>query len=161
MTSHKIPMLHRRDFVLGSVVAGILAVGGAGAATPAEPIRALLKQAVGEGQRVAGMIAVIADQAGTHTITYGSSGVPGLALDGDAVVEIGSITKVLTALILADMVARGEVSFDDPVAHYLPSSVTLHEHGGPITLLDLATYTSGLPNTPGNFTPPLACAGMQ
>jgi CubicO group peptidase (beta-lactamase class C family) len=34
--------------------------------------------------------------------------------------------------------------------------VRLHERGGPITLLDLATYTSGLPNTPGTFRPPLA-----
>jgi serine-type D-Ala-D-Ala carboxypeptidase/endopeptidase len=45
------------------------------------------------------------------------------------------------------------VAFDDPVAQYLPPSVTLHQRGGPITLLDLATYTSGLPNIPGNVPP--------
>src|SRR5262249_36326800 len=36
------------------------------------------------------------------------------------------------------------------------SSATPHENGGPITLLDLATYTSGLPNQPGNFRPPMS-----
>jgi D-alanyl-D-alanine-carboxypeptidase/D-alanyl-D-alanine-endopeptidase len=62
-----------------------------------------------------------------------------------------SNTKVLTALLLADMVHRGEVSFDDPVSKYLP--VALRVHGAPITLLDLATYTSGLPNMPDNLPP--------
>ena len=63
------------------------------------------------------------------------------------------MTKVLTSLLLADMVARGEVAFDDPVSKYLPSSLTLHERGRPIRLLDLATYRSGLPNMPGNLPP--------
>jgi len=31
-----------------------------------------------------------------------------------------SITKVLTALLLTDMAAHGDVRFDDPVAKYLP-----------------------------------------
>lgn len=74
-------------------------------------------------------------------------------MDASTVFEIGSITKVLTALMLADMVARSEVAFDDPVAKYLPPLVTLHERGRPITLLDLASYRSGLPNMPGNLSP--------
>ncbi len=52
------------------------------------------------------------------------------------------------------MVARGEVAMADPVAKYLPASVKVPEYlGKPITLLDLATYTSGLPNMPDNFAP--------
>jgi D-alanyl-D-alanine-carboxypeptidase/D-alanyl-D-alanine-endopeptidase len=146
-------MMHRRGFVLGS--AAIAAIGGARSALLAEPatasIRDVLKQAVGGNENVAGMVAVVVDHVGTRMATYGSSGVPHLAMDGDTVFEIMSITKVLTSLLLADMVARGEVAFDDPVATYLP--LTLHERGRPITLLDLATYTSGLPNMPGNVRP--------
>ena len=109
------------------------------------------------------MVAFVVDEAGTRMTSYGSSGVPNLAMDGDSVFEIMSITKVLTSLLLADMAARGEVAMDDPVAKYLPPSVTLHEYedahphehehkkARPITLLDLATYTSGLPNMPGNL----------
>src|SRR5262249_18223278 len=37
---------------------------------------------------------------------------------------------------------------------YLPASVRMPEfEGAPITLLDLATYTSGLPRMPSNFAP--------
>jgi CubicO group peptidase (beta-lactamase class C family) len=50
------------------------------------------------------------------------------------------------------MVEHGEVAMIDPVATYLPASVKVPEYQGkPITLLDLATYMSGLPNLPDNF----------
>jgi D-alanyl-D-alanine-carboxypeptidase/D-alanyl-D-alanine-endopeptidase len=55
--------------------------------------------------------------------------------------------------MLVDMASRGEVALDDPVTKYLPATVHLHEVGRPITLVDLATYTSGLPNMPGNLPP--------
>lgn len=147
-------MLHRREFLRGSIGAGIIALAGDGFAAPAtDPIREALQQTVGRRDKVAGMVGIVIDEHGTRMVSTGSSGVPGLALDGDSVFEIMSITKVLTSALLADMAEHGEVSFDDPVAKYLPPSLTLHEHGGPITLLDLATYTSGLPNMPGNLPP--------
>jgi len=74
-------------------------------------------------------------------------------VDVDDVFEIGSITKVFTASILADMVARGEVRVDDPVANYLPRSVRMPVRERPLTLLDLATHASGLPRMPDNFSP--------
>ncbi len=150
-------MFHRRELLAGSIGAGLLALGGGCATTAAaQSTRDLLRQAIGSREPSVGMIAVVVDDGGAHTTTYGGSGAAGVALDRDTVFEIGSITKVMTALLLADMVARGEVAFDDPVAKYLPPSVTLHERGRPITLLDLATHPSGLPNQPGNFRPPLA-----
>ncbi|WP_328912008.1 MULTISPECIES: serine hydrolase domain-containing protein [unclassified Streptomyces] len=62
--------------------------------------------------------------------------------------EIGSLTKVLTALLLAERVARGEVAYGSRVSGLLPPGVTLGEHGAPVTLLHLATHTSGLPRLP-------------
>ena len=76
-----------------------------------------------------------------------------VGVGADNVFEIGSITKVFTASILADMVTRGEVRLDDPVAKYLPRAVRIPLRGRPITLLDLATQASGLPRMPGNFSP--------
>ena len=147
-------MLDRRKFLLSSIGAGIAALKCSHpAAAAADPVRDLLKKAVGPNETVAGMIAILVDDGGTRMATYGSSGVPNLALDGDTVFEIMSITKVLTALLLTDMAARGEVALDNPVTKYLPPSVKLKERGRPITLLDLATYTSGLPNMPGNLPP--------
>jgi len=146
-------MLRRREFLLVSVGAGVVGLGGACAAAPRESIREFLRLAVGKGEKVAGRVAVVVDEGGASVTAFGSSDAPGVAMDGNTVFEIGSITKVLTALMLADMVARREVACDDPVVKYLPTSVTLHERGRRITLLDLATYRSGLPNMPGNLPP--------
>jgi len=75
-------------------------------------------------------------------------------LDGDTIFEIGSITKVFTRLLLADMVHRREISLDDPVARFLPSTVMVPERNGrTITLVDLVTHTSGLPREPSNMNP--------
>lgn len=147
-------MMDRREFLLGSIAAAIAAHGGLRATAPEiESIRAMLKQSVGGNEKVVGMIAVTVGERGTRMATFGSSGVPGLALGSDTVFEIASITKVLTSLLLVDMVQRGEVAFDDPVAKYLPASMTIHQRGRPITLLDVASYTSGLPNMPSNMPP--------
>jgi serine-type D-Ala-D-Ala carboxypeptidase/endopeptidase len=144
----------RREVVLGSIGAGIAALGGGCATAPeTDSIREMLKAVVGANQKRVGMMAITVGEAGTRRVTLGSSGVAGLGLDDNTVFEILSITKVLTALMLVDMVQRGEVRLDDPVAKYLPASLTLHEQGRPITLLDLASYTSGLPNMPGNLPP--------
>jgi serine-type D-Ala-D-Ala carboxypeptidase/endopeptidase len=71
------------------------------------------------------------------------------------VFEIGSITKAFTALILAEMVERGEVALGDPVARFMPAAVSMPQRGGrKITLVDLATHTSGLPRWPSDIAPP-------
>jgi serine-type D-Ala-D-Ala carboxypeptidase/endopeptidase len=145
--------MNRRDYLMGSLSAGLALLGARNArADDARTIEAL-KNAVGARNGSAGMVAILIDESGTRMSSYGNSGKPDVAMDGDAVFEIMSNTKVLTSLLLADMEARGEVSFDDPVTKYLPATVKMRERGGPITLLDLATYTSGLPNMPGNLPP--------
>jgi serine-type D-Ala-D-Ala carboxypeptidase/endopeptidase len=66
--------------------------------------------------------------------------------DGRTIFEIGSITKVFTALALADMAREGLVGLDDPVASLLPAGVQVPEKDGrKITLRMLANHTSGLP----------------
>jgi CubicO group peptidase (beta-lactamase class C family) len=145
--------MQRREFVIGSMSAGVIALGGCATAPAIESARAMVREAVGAREASAGMVAVAVDSGGARMISHGSSGIANLAMDGDTVFEIGSLGKVLTALLLADMAARGEVSFDDPVVTYLPPSAALGVRGRPITLLDLATYTSGLPRMPDNLPP--------
>ena len=73
--------------------------------------------------------------------------------DPRALYEIGSITKVFTALLLADMAAKGDVRLDDPVSKYLPAGA-LADHGNrAIALRDLASHYSGLPRLPANLAP--------
>jgi CubicO group peptidase (beta-lactamase class C family) len=72
--------------------------------------------------------------------------------DGHTVFEIGSVTKVFTAALLAEMAGRGEVENDRPVAELLPSGVRMPcRRGEPIALAHLAEHTSGLPRLPGNL----------
>ncbi len=78
----------------------------------------------------------------------------GREVNGDTVFEIDSVTKTFTALLLQDMVERGEMKLDDPASRYLPKAVALPiRHGKEITLLQLATHTSGLPHEPANLDP--------
>ena len=78
----------------------------------------------------------------------------GQKIDKETLFEIGSITKTFTAIILADMVIKGEVKLEDHASKYLPTSVTMPEYGGAkITLKDLATHTSALPPLPDDFIP--------
>jgi D-alanyl-D-alanine-carboxypeptidase/D-alanyl-D-alanine-endopeptidase len=72
----------------------------------------------------------------------------GPAPDATALFEIGSVTKVFTGVLLADMHLRGEVSLDDRLSRHLPEPRPAWRYREP-TLLELATHRSGLPNTPG------------
>ena len=120
---------------------------------PDSAIRTILQERV-TSKRAVGLVVGVLDHGQRKIFTAGTADAPGVALDGNTVFEIGSITKVFTASLLADMVARGEVRLDDPVAKYLPPSVRVPSRNGKqITLLDLATQSSGLPRMPNNFTP--------
>jgi CubicO group peptidase (beta-lactamase class C family) len=74
----------------------------------------------------------------------------GVLPDGtSSLFEIGSVTKVVTSLLLASLAADGTVAYDDPVAAHLP--VAPPEVGRPITLADLASHHSGLPRLPAGM----------
>ncbi len=116
-------------------------------------VRRIVRERV-ESKRSTGIVAgVVFPDGSTRIFAYGDAGA-GRRLDASSVFEIGSITKVFTAILLADMVRRGEVKLDDPVARFLPETVEVPTRGGrQIRLVDLATQTSGLPLMPTNFRP--------
>ena len=118
-------------------------------------IRTALADRIDNAKRSVGMVVGVIGPQGSHTIGYGKlSAADPRTPDGDTVYEIGSVTKVFTSLLLSDMVQKGEVKLDDPVAKFLPATVKVPEHGGKkITLVDLATQSSGLPRMPSNFKP--------
>jgi CubicO group peptidase (beta-lactamase class C family) len=124
--------------------------------SPAVPtsaeIREILVERIDKLRQSVGIVVGIIEPQGRRVVAYGGldSGDP-RPLDGDTVFEIGSITKVFTSLLLADMVERGEVRLTDPVGNYLPGHVRVPElHGGQITLKDLSMHMSSLPRMPAN-----------
>jgi len=132
------------------------------AQSPAVPsdaeIRQILADRIDRDRQSVGIVVGVIDAGDARNrrvITFGSlERGDSRPLTGDTIFEIGSVTKVFTSLLLADMVQRGQVTLTDPVAKYLPPDVKVPERNGrAITLQDLATHTSGLPRLPTNFMP--------
>lgn len=68
-------------------------------------------------------------------------------MDPEADVEIGSVSKGITGLLLHDAIGRGEVSLQTPLGELLDVGDAV----GAVTLGRLATHTSGLPRlAPGS-----------
>lgn len=65
--------------------------------------------------------------------------------------EYGSVTKVLTAVLLSELAAEGEVALTDNLNAYLPKAAQ-DEKWRDVTLQDLATHNAGLPRLPTNMT---------
>src|SRR6185503_5783821 len=117
-------------------------------------ILAIIKQRVDE-KRSAGIVVGILEPDGrTRVVAYGDPGPGQPPLDGNSVFEIGSISKVFTGTLLADLVQERKVGLDDPVQKYLPASAKLPTRNGKaITLRSLSEQNSGLPRMPNNFRP--------
>jgi serine-type D-Ala-D-Ala carboxypeptidase/endopeptidase len=119
--------------------------------TAAAEAEARLCSLVADGT-VPGLVFAVVTPAGRGTGQVTRPG--GEFLGPHVMMEIGSVTKVFTALLLADMAERGEVGLDDPAACYLAAPIA---RGCPaatrITLRHLATHTSGLPRLPANLIP--------
>jgi D-alanyl-D-alanine-carboxypeptidase/D-alanyl-D-alanine-endopeptidase len=126
------------------------------AAAPSDAeIRRILAERIDVQKQGVGIVVGVIDPRGRRVVAYGAlEKGDRRPLDGDTIFEIGSITKVFTALLAADMAQRGEVKLDDPIQKYLPPTVKIPGRGAKqITLTDLATHTSGLPRMPENFRP--------
>ncbi len=121
-----------------------------------DQVQQILKKRIEIEKQGVGIVVGLVGADGNQVIGYGSLNKNDLANkpNGNTVFEIGSATKVFTSLLLADLVAKGEVALDDPVSKYLPKIVKMPSRDGrEITLLDLATHTSALPRMPTNFSP--------
>jgi serine-type D-Ala-D-Ala carboxypeptidase/endopeptidase len=66
------------------------------------------------------------------------------AVSDASVFEAGSVSKIVTGLLLALAIQAAEVSADDRLDRYLPGT----GRAGQATLAELATHTSGLPRLP-------------
>jgi CubicO group peptidase (beta-lactamase class C family) len=88
----------------------------------------------------------ILDHGARHVLTYGTA-------KRDSVFEIGSISKVFTGLLLAQMASQEKVSLWEPVRELLPPGTVNKPPLREINLLDLATHHAGLPRMPDNLDP--------
>lgn len=138
-------MMNRRTFVLSSC-ASLVALHRAEGQTvnfSDEAIRDVLRRRIDVEKRATGMVIGIVERGRRRVIAYGeqdSGEVRSVA--ANTLFEIGSVTKVFTALLLSHMVHRKELKFDDPLDRCLPSGFcTPQRNGRAITLADLAIHT--------------------
>ena len=118
-----------------------------------DSLQRIVRDRVASGRAKGLIIGVLTPDGGRYVVAAGNERA-GKALNELTIFEIGSITKVFTGILLADMVGRGEVRLDQPVAELLPKSVGVPSRNGRvITLGDLSSQISGLPRLPDNMRP--------
>jgi serine-type D-Ala-D-Ala carboxypeptidase/endopeptidase len=100
-----------------------------------------LTGAVGPSLPVGAIIATVAADEGGYAVKLSDD----CPLDGRF--EIGSITKTMTGAVLASLVNDRTVAFSDTIGRWLDAG-----QNSDVTLLQLATHTSGLPRlAPGHI----------
>ncbi len=147
--------------LLRACLALVLLAGGQQRALATDP--ALLDAASMAGvamflnSRAPGVILAVVRGEDSFIAGYGETA-PGSGKepDGRSLVRVGSVSKVFATDLLAGMAAAGQLSLDDPLARYAPPGKAPQAFDDrPITLLDLATHSAGLPREmPDPATPP-------
>jgi serine-type D-Ala-D-Ala carboxypeptidase/endopeptidase len=96
----------------------------------------------------------IVDKDGQRFYSFGKTSLTGAAVNEHTIYEIGSISKVFTAILLAEQAKAGKLRIDDPAQKFLPPDIRLPKGATKeITLGNLSDHTSGLPRMPSNFAP--------
>lgn len=139
----------RAAFALALAALALLAPPTARAqAAPAELVDRLdayLDEAYA-GSTLPGLAVALVTPAGTaYARTWGRAN--GAALGADTPVEIGSLTKSMTALVLLQLQQEGALSLTDPVVTQLPwfRLAGAPWAGADVTIQDLLAHGSGLP----------------
>jgi D-alanyl-D-alanine-carboxypeptidase/D-alanyl-D-alanine-endopeptidase len=78
-----------------------------------DSIRAFLEHRIKVEKKDVGMVVGLVDEHGSSIVSYGKMD-DGASpeINGNTLFEIGSITKTFTALLLQDMIERGEMKMD-------------------------------------------------
>jgi serine-type D-Ala-D-Ala carboxypeptidase/endopeptidase len=115
-------------------------------------LRAALEQRFKNDRTGACVAAAVIDNGTTATAYYCADPKSQRPYDEHTAFEIGSVTKTMTAALLAEFIARGEVALEDPLAKLLPPGTSVPSFNGrQITIGDIVTHTSGLPAIPSQY----------
>jgi CubicO group peptidase (beta-lactamase class C family) len=98
---------------------------------------------------ITGVAIAIVDGDRARVYGFGRAGNSDAAPGADTLFEIGNVTAVYTAVLLADAIERGAIAADTPVASLLPVGASLPVGGDvAMTVEHLASHRSGLPRLP-------------
>jgi beta-lactamase class C len=142
----------RTYVVIVTVIAALLTTGPMRAQLNVEQIVRQKVQPILPKNGIGGGVAVAVWMGGkTSFFNYGmADNAQNRPVTADSIFNLGSVGKVFATTLLAQAVKQAELSLDDPVAKY----VTELQRGGDvcrITLGQLASHSSGLPNRPQEY----------
>ena len=132
----------------------MLASAATSSAAPPD-VAAALKTRFDGDRTGACLVAARIDGAHVERATFcASPRAAGAAPGFESAFEIGSVTKTMTSFLVADLIAAGKWSLDDPIAAHLPPGTPVPRQGErQILVRDLVTHTSGLPPLPSRMGP--------
>jgi D-alanyl-D-alanine-carboxypeptidase/D-alanyl-D-alanine-endopeptidase len=95
--------------------------------------------AIHAASRAEAFVAAVVDGDSTYIM--------GTNANGQSLIRINSLTKVMTGEVLANLIAEGRVRLDDPLQAHAPPGRKVPRAKGAraITLRDLTAHTTGLP----------------
>jgi serine-type D-Ala-D-Ala carboxypeptidase/endopeptidase len=119
-----------------------------------DDLRAALEQRFKGDRTGACVAAAVIDNGATARAYFCADPKSERPYDERTAFEIGSVTKTMTAALLAEFIARGELALGDPIAKLLPPGTSVPSFNGrEITIGDIVTHTSGLPSFPWHSVP--------
>jgi len=147
--------MRMKSHLTGACVASALVLAADAQHVPGrEQLERLIRDRVDSGMATGIVVGVLEADGTRRTAAYGTAGPGAKPLTEKSVFEIGSITKVFTGTLLAEMAARGALGVEDLAQAHAPDKMRLPTRGErQITLLDLSTHHSGLPRLPDNLAP--------
>jgi CubicO group peptidase (beta-lactamase class C family) len=135
----RFPLQAATGLVLAAASAGAVAQS---ASAPDAALRACVAQ-LASANGFSGVV-LVARPGGGFTHSAGVMAGPGSApITADAGFNIGSATKMFTAVAVGQLVEAGKIGFDDPIGRHVPG---LTAEAAAVTLRQLLTHSSGLPD---------------
>jgi len=140
---------------------GLLILAACGTPKPNLDLTSLVRVQSGSADKIFPLLEDLAshltsDEAGIavgyvegENITIAFVGNP--AFSEKTLFEYGSITKVLTANLLMQLVTEGSIQLDDSLNEFLPEDIQ-GQRWEAVTLRHLATHTAGIPNLPPSLS---------
>jgi CubicO group peptidase (beta-lactamase class C family) len=118
-------------------------------ATGDEALRTALEKRFKDDRTGACVTAAVIENGATARAYYCANPKSQRPYDEHTAFEIGSVTKTMTAALLAEFIGRGEIALGDPIAQLLPPATAVPAFNDrQITIANIVTHTSGLPSFP-------------
>ncbi|HEV7346672.1 MAG TPA: serine hydrolase [Devosia sp.] len=152
--------MHRVLTTLAAFVLLIVPVPAQQASSPADAgIEQILADRIDRDQANVGIAVALIEDGVPRFVSHGTTARGEAApVDEHSLFEAGSISKVFTNLLLAQLVLEGRMDLDAPLTDYLPAGTILPTRDGKaITAFDLATHTAGFSGLP----PALLARGLE